>query len=85
MQALIGNQNNFQNITKGAQKSRNIDFKKNNITEKHAENHIINISDRNIVSSNKFSTLTNNKSDIMVKHAEDQVINIPDSDTSSSN
>ena len=46
---------------------------------------MINISDRDIVSSNRFSTLTNNKSDITNKHAEDHVITIPDQDTASSN
>ena len=46
MQVLIEHRNDFQNITKETQKSRNNDFKKNNITDKHAENHVINISDR---------------------------------------
>ena len=45
IQALIDNQNDFQNITKGTQESWNNDFKKNNITDKHAEDHVINISD----------------------------------------
>ena len=82
---LTENRNDFQNITKGTQKSRNNDFKKNNITDKHAENHVINISDRYKVSSNRFSTLTDNKGDITNKHAEDHVITIPDQDTASSN
>ena len=46
---------------------------------------MINISDRDIVSSNRFSTLTNKKSDKTNKHVEDHVITIPDQDTASSN
>ena len=85
MQVLIEHRNDFQNITKETQKSRNNDFKKNNTTDKHAENHVINISDRYKVSSNRFSTLTDNKGDITNKLAEDHVITIPDQDTASSN
>ena len=81
IQALIDNQNDFQNITKGTQECWNNDFKKNNIIDKHAEDHVINISDRDIVPSNRFSTITNNKSDITNKHAEDHVITIYDQDT----
>ena len=81
IQALIDNQNYFQNITKGTQECWNNDFKKNNIIDKHAEDHVINISDRDIVPSNRFSTITNNKSDITNKHAEDHVITIYDQDT----
>ena len=43
------------------------------------------IFNRDIVSSNRFSTLTYNKSGITNKHAEDHVINIPDQDSASSN
>ena len=46
---------------------------------------MINIFKQDIVSSNRFSTLTNNKSDITNKHAEYHVIAIPDQDTASSN
>ena len=45
IQALNENQNDFQNITNLTQKSRKDDFKRNNITDKHAEDHVINISD----------------------------------------
>ena len=56
IQALIENQNDFQNILKGTPKSSNKAFKKNNVADKHAEDHVINISDRN-----KFLVLTDNK------------------------
>ena len=45
IQALNENQNDFQNITNLTQKSRKDDFKRTNITDKHAEDHVINISD----------------------------------------
>ena len=54
---------------------------KKNVTDKHAEGHVINIFDQDIVSSNRFSALTDSKSDITNKHAEDHVIAIPDQDT----
>ena len=85
IQALIENQNDFQNITKGTQNSWNNDFKKNNITDKHAGNQVINISGRYIISSNRFSALPDIKGDMTNKHAEDHVITIPDQDTASSN
>ena len=70
-------------MTKGTQKSRHNNFKKNNVTEKHAEDLLINISDRFIASSSTFSVLTDNMGNIMTKHAKNQVITIPDQDASS--
>ena len=76
MQALIENKNGFQSIPDGSQKSRHIEFLKNTVTCKHAEDHQINISNQNIVSSSKFSALTDSKGHITNKHAEDHVITI---------
>ena len=45
IKALTENQNNFQNITKQAQKAGTTTLRKNNMTDKHAEDHVINISD----------------------------------------
>ena len=44
IKALTENQNNFQNITKQAQKAGTTTLRKNNMTGKHAEDHVINIS-----------------------------------------
>ena len=76
MQALIENKNGFQSIPDGSQKSRHIEFLKNTVTCKHAEDHQINISNQNIVSSSRFSALTDSKGHITNKHAEDHVITI---------
>ena len=46
---------------------------------------MINISDRYIDSSNRFSTLTDYKGNITNKHTEDHVITIPDQNTASLN
>ena len=46
---------------------------------------MINISDRNIVSSNRISAFTDSKGDITNKNGDEQVITIPDQDTASPN
>ena len=72
MQALIENKTGFQSIPDGSHN----EFKKNTVTCKYAEDHQINISNQNTVSSSRFSALTYSKGYTTNKHAEDHVITI---------
>ena len=85
IQGLIENQKDFLSIPKGSQTSRNKEFKKNNVIDRHVEDHVINIFDRDIHSSNRFSALTDNKGGMTNKQVEDHVITIPNQDTVSLN
>ena len=72
MQALIEKKTGFQSIPDGSHN----EFKKNTVTCKYAEDHQINISNQNTVSSSRFSALTYSKGYITNKHAVDHVITI---------